>query len=88
MELAWNSNGEPSAAFLGATVGKARRPALGDPGQRPGPPGPGDAVILGHPGLNLRLVSMPANRPKFNADEAIWRSVREGATGNKGGGAG
>ena len=29
------------------------------------------------PGLNLRLVNLPAYSPDFNADEAIWGRVRE-----------
>ncbi len=44
----------------------------------------GDAVrtFLKTPGLDLRLVRLPAYSPDFNADEAIWKWVREEVTAN------
>ncbi len=34
------------------------------------------------PGLDLRLVALPAYSPDFNADEAIWKWIREEITAN------
>ena len=34
------------------------------------------------PGLNLRLVNLPAYSPDFNADEVSWGWASEEATGN------
>jgi transposase len=49
-----------------------------------GPAHRGDAIrtYLGTPGLNLRLVPLPAYSPDFNADEAIWDWVRDEVTAN------
>ena len=38
--------------------------------------------LLKTPGLDLRLVALPAYSPDFNADEAIWKWVREEVTAN------
>jgi transposase len=38
--------------------------------------------FLKTPGLDLRLVALPAYSPDFNADEAIWKWVREEVTAN------
>ncbi len=44
----------------------------------------GDAIraYLTTPGLNLRLVNLPAYSPDFNADEAIWGWARQEVTAN------
>jgi transposase len=44
----------------------------------------GDAIrtFLQTPSLDLRLVRLPAYSPDFNADEAIWKWVREEVTAN------
>lgn len=44
----------------------------------------GEAIrdFLTTPGLDLRLVRLPAYSPDFNADEAIWKWVREAVTAN------
>jgi len=44
----------------------------------------GEAIrtYLKTPGLNLRLARLPAYSPDFNADEAIWKWVREEVTAN------
>jgi transposase len=34
------------------------------------------------PGLDVRLVALPAYSPDFNADEAIWKWIREEITAN------
>ena len=82
MELDGNSNSETSAAFLEQLRERhgGRLNVIWDnaPAHR------GEAVrgLLRKPGLNLRLVNLPGYSPDFNADEAIWRWVREEATGN------
>ena len=53
MELAGNSKGKPYTAFLEQLWGGYGRRLKSDLGQRPGPPGSGDAVIPGYRGLNL-----------------------------------
>jgi transposase len=49
-----------------------------------GPAHRGEAIrtYLTTPDLNLRLVSLPAYSPDFNADEAIWDWVRDEVTAN------
>lgn len=37
---------------------------------------------LGTPGLNLRLVALPAYSPDYNADEAVWKWARAEVTAN------
>jgi len=50
-----------------------------------GPAHRGEAIrnYLTTPGLNLRLVALPAYSPNFNPDEAIWDWVREEVTANE-----
>ena len=85
MELDGNSNSGTSVAFLESATGGRRRH-----GERlnviwdNAPAHRGEAMrsYLKTPDLNLRLVSLPAYSPDFNADEAVWGWVREEATGN------
>jgi len=44
--------------------------------------GPEMREYLTTPDLKLRLVALPAYRPDFNPDEAIWGWAREEVTGN------
>ena len=44
--------------------------------------GPAMRKHLATPGLNLRLVALPAYSPNFNPDEAIWDWAREEVTAN------
>ena len=82
MELEGNSNGESSVAFLEHLRHHhgGRLNVIWDkaPAHR------GEAVkeYLRTPGLDLRLVNLPAYSPDFNADEAIWGWARQEATGN------
>ncbi len=82
MELEGNSNSETSVAFLEQLrerhIGRLNVIWDNAPARR------GEALreYLGSPGLNLRPVNLPGYRPDFNADEAIWRWVREEATAN------
>ena len=82
MELEGNSNAGTSAAFL-AQLRRRHSGALNviwdnAPAHR----GEEMREYLRTPGLNLRLVNLPAYSPDFNADEAIWCWAREEATGN------
>jgi transposase len=82
MELAANSCAQTSVAFLRQL--RARYPGplivIWDNGPAHG----GDALraFLATPGLDLRLVRLPAYSPDYNADEAIWGWVREEVTAN------
>ena len=82
MELDGNSNGESSVAFLEQLRHhhSGRLNVIWDnaPAHR------GEVVreYLRTPGLDLRLVNLPAYSPDFNADEAIWGWARQEATGN------
>ena len=82
MELEGNSNSETSVAFLEQLRQhhSGRLNVIWDnaPAHR------GEAVreYLRTPGLDLRLLNLPAYSPDFNADEAIWGWARQEATGN------
>ncbi len=82
MELEGYSNAETSTAFLKQLRDQHAEPlnVIWDnaPAHR------GDAVraYLTTPGLRLRLVSLPAYSPDFNAAEAIWDWAREEVTAN------
>ena len=65
--------------FLGTLAPEAQRATQRDLGRRTGTSGSGGAEV---PGLNLRLVNLPAYSSHINADKAIWGWVREEATGN------
>ena len=82
MELAGNSNGESSVAFLEQLRRwhGGRLNVIWD--NAPAHRGPAMRSYLETSGLNLRLVSLPGYSPDFNADEAVWGWVREEATGN------
>ena len=82
MELEGNSNSGTSAAFLEQLRERygGRLNVIWD--NAPAHRGPAMRSYLETPGLNLRLVNLPGYSPDFNADEAVWRWVREEATGN------
>jgi hypothetical protein len=81
-ELRGNSCAASSAQFLAALRQRSAGPlvVIWDNSSAHG----GDAVraFLRTPGLDLRLVRLPAYSPDFNADEAIWKWVREEVTAN------
>ena len=82
MELEGNSNSGTSVAFLEQL--RERHPGSMRVIWDNAPAHRGEAVreYLRTPGLDLRLVNLPAYSPDFNADEAIWGWTREEATGN------
>ena len=82
MPLDGNSSSETSVAFLKRLRKHYAGPLIiiWDNGPAHG----GDALraYLRTPGLRLRLVRLPSSSPDFNADEAIWRWIREEVTAN------
>lgn len=82
MPLEGNSDAETSVAFLKQLRAKhdGRLFIIWDNGPAHG----GDPLraYLGTPGLGLRLVRLPAYSPHYNADEAVWRWIREEVTAN------
>jgi hypothetical protein len=82
MELTGNSTAETSAAFLRQL--RAKHPGPVSVIWDNGPAHGGEALrtYLATPALDLRLIRLPADRPDFNADEAIWGWAREEVTGN------
>ena len=82
MELEGNSNSGTSVAFLTQLRGKHPGPLRVIWDNAPAHRGEAVREYLRTPGLDLRLVNLPAYSPDFNADEAIWGWTREEATGN------
>jgi transposase len=82
MELEGNSNAKTSAAFLARL--RASQPGPLVVIWDNGPAHRGDPIreFLATPGLDLRIVPLPAYSPDFNADEAIWDWAREEVTAN------
>jgi transposase len=82
MELTGNSGAETSAAFLRQMRAKYEGPliVIWDHGAAHS----GDAIreLLATPGLDLRLVRLPASSPDYNGDEAIWKWARDEVTAN------
>ena len=82
MELEGNSNSGTSVAFLTQLRGKHPGPLRVIWDNAPAHRGEAVREYLRTPGLDLRLVNLPAYSPDFNADEAIWAGPEEEATGN------
>ena len=82
MELEGNGNAGTSAAFLAQLRRRhaGRLNVIWD--NAPAHRGEAMREYLRTPGLNLRLMNLPAYSPDFNADEAIWGWAGEEATGN------
>jgi transposase len=82
MELTGNSSSATSVLFLQQLRTNHAGPliVIWDNGPAHG----GDAVraYLATPGLQLRLVRLPAYSPDYNGDEAIWKWAREEVTAN------
>ena len=82
LPLAGNSSAETSVAFLQHLRARYAGPLLiiWDNGPAHG----GDALraYLRTPGLQMRLVRLPAYSPDFNADEAVWAWIRDDVTAN------
>jgi transposase len=82
MFVAENCNAEMSTAFLKQLRAKHTEPLIVIWDNSPAHRGPELREYLTTPGLNLRLVALPAYSPDFNPDEAIWDWVREEVTAN------
>ena len=82
MELEGNSNGGTSVAFLTQLRERYPGPLRVIWDNAPAHRGEAMRKYLETPGLEMRLINLPAYSPDFNADEAIWGWAREEATGN------
>lgn len=82
MTLTENSTAETSVAFLQQLREKHSGPLIVIWDNGPAHHGPAMRTYLATPGLNLRLVALPAYSPDFNPDEAIWDWAREEVTAN------
>ena len=83
LELEGNSNSAISVAFLKQLKEKHPGPVKVIWDNAPAHRGEAMREYLGTPGQGLQLVNLPGYSPDFNADEAIWGSAREEATGNR-----
>ena len=82
MELTGNSTAETSTAFLQQLRAHHPGPLIVIWDNGPAHGGEAIRTYLATPGLDLRLVRLPAYSPDFNPDEAIWGWAREEVTGN------
>ncbi len=82
MGLTENCTAETSVAFLQQLRTKYSEPLIVIWDNGPAHRGPAMRDYLATPGLNLRLVPLPAYSPDFNPDEAIWDWAREEETAN------
>lgn len=82
MTVMENSSAETSVAFLQQLRAKYSGPLIIIWDNGPAHRGAAMRAYLATPGLNLRLVALPAYSPDFNADEAIWDWAREEVTAN------
>jgi transposase len=82
MPLDGNSSAETSVAFLQHLRVKHPEPLIVIWDNGPAHGGEALRAYLRTPGLRLRLVRLPSYSPDFNADEAIWRWIREDVTAN------
>jgi transposase len=82
MSVTENCTAETSVSFLQELRAKYREPLIVIWDNGPAHRGPVMRDYLATPGLNLRLVPLPAYSPDFNPDEAIWDWAREEAMAN------
>lgn len=82
MTVAENCTAETSAAFLQQLRTKYSEQLIVIWDNGPAHRGPAMREYLATPGLNVRLVALPAYSPNFNPDEAIWDWAREEVTAN------
>jgi transposase len=82
MPVMGNCNAETSAAFPRQLREKHSEPLMVIWDNGPAHRGEAMRTYLITPGLNLRLVALPAYSPDLNADEAIWNSAREEVMAN------
>jgi transposase len=82
MELEGNSNAETSVAFLQQLRAHHPEPLIVIWDNGPAHGGDPLRAYLTTPGLQLRLVRLPAYSPDFNPDEHLWGWVRAEVTAN------
>jgi transposase len=82
MELTGNSSAATSAAFLRQLRAKYAGPLIVIWDNSPAHSGDAVREMLATPGLDLRLLRLPAYSPDYNGDEAIWKWAREEVTAN------
>lgn len=82
MELAGNSTAATSAVFLRQLRATHAGPLVMIRDNGPAHGGAAIRAYLDTPGLDLRLVRLPAYRPDCNPDEVIWAWAREEVTAN------
>jgi transposase len=82
MVVSGTCTAESSVAFLKQLRAKHTGPLIVIWDNSPAHRGPEMRAYLATPGLNLRLVALPAYSPDFNADEGIWNWARKEVTAN------
>lgn len=82
MELEGNSTAETSGAFLAQLRERHPGPLIVIWDNGPAHHGEALRKLLARPGVDLRLVNLPAYSPDFNGDEAIWDWARDEVTAN------
>jgi transposase len=82
MSVTESCTAETSVAFLKQLRAKYTQPLIVIWDNGPMHRGPAIQEYLATPGLNLRLIALPAYSPDFNPDEAIWEWAREEVTAN------
>jgi len=82
MTVTENCTAETSVASLQQLRAKYRESLIVIWDNGPAHRGPAMREYLATPGLNVRLVALPAYSPDFNPDEAIWDWAREEVTAN------
>ncbi len=82
MELSGTSTAETSTAFLMQLRSQHAEPLIVIWDNGPAHGGEALRAYLRTPDLRLRLVRLPPYSPDFNADEPIWKWVRQEVTAN------
>ena len=82
MPLAGTSSAATSVTFLQQLRATHAAPLVVIWDNAPAHRGEELRAYLATPGLNLRLVALPAYSPDYNADEAIWKWARAEVTAN------
>jgi len=82
MELEGTSSAETSTAFLRQLRARHPRPLIVIWDNGPAHSGEAIRAYLRTPDLHLRLVRLPPYSPDYNADEPIWKWVRQEVTAN------
>jgi transposase len=82
MEVTGRCNAATSAAFLAQIRTEYTEPLIVIWDNGPAHRGDALRAFLMTPDLRLRIVALPGYSPDFNADEAIWKWIREDVTAN------